>query len=156
MANTHVLNKLSISTTAPTSAPANAAAYAALTYTLINGVGSLGEAGTSVNMLNYDTWSDTVVDKAKGMQDAGTPELELARIATDAGQIALRAAALTNLSYAFKQEANDKLTGGGTNTIIYNYGLVAGPRRPNGRNEDFDLEVFTLAFRALETVVAPT
>lgn len=156
MANTHLLNKFSISTTAQATAPVNAAAYAALTYTLVNGVGSLGETGTRVNMLTYDTWSDAVAQKAKGMSDAGSPELECARIATDAGQILMRTAAAGNIPYAFKIERNDKLTGGGTNSIMYQWGLVGGPSRPEGRNEDFDLEVFQLAFMALETVVAPT
>ena len=28
-------------------------------------------------------------------------------------------------------------------TIRYNRGLIVGPREPNGRNEDFELEIFT-------------
>jgi len=136
--------------------PANAAAYAALSWTEIKQVGNMGQIGTSVNSLQYPTWGDTVVQKAKGLADGGSPTLEVMRVPGDAGQTALRAAALTNLTYAFKVERNDKLTGGGTNTIIYNWGLVAGPARPQGGNEDFDTEIFTLMFQALETVVAPT
>jgi hypothetical protein len=142
---------------AATTAPANAAAYAALTWTEIKKVGNMGEIGTSVNMLSYPTWGDTVADKAKGMGDAGSPTLEVMRDTADAGQDALRIAAAGNLSYPFKIERNDKLTGGGTNTIIYNWGLVTGPTRPQGGNEDFDVEVFTIAFRPPgEVVVDPT
>lgn len=155
-ANTNAGRKLYMYATAVASAPADAAAYAALTpWVEIKGVGEHGETGSSTNILSYDTWDTDVIDKAKGMTDAGSPTIELARIPTDAGQIALRAAALTNLKYAFKIEGNDEPEVGGSPTIIYNYGLVAGPTRPNGRNEDFDLEVFTLGLTARETVVAP-
>lgn len=136
--------------------PVNAAAYAALSWTEVKQVGNMGAIGTTVNPLTYPTWGDSVVQKAKGMSDAGNPTLEVLRNTTDAGQIAIIAAAKTNLTYAFKNERNDKLTGGGTNTLIYNWGLVAGPTRPQGGNEDFDVEVYTLMFEALETVVNPT
>lgn len=134
---------------------ANAAAYAAFDWTEVKGVGSHGEIGTQTNILTYDTWADSVTDKAKGMSNAGDPEIELARIPLDPGQIALRIAASTNLKYSFKIERNDAPEVGGTPTIIYNRGLVVGPRRPMGRNEDFDLEIFTLGLVQLETVVAP-
>jgi hypothetical protein len=80
----------------------------------------------------------------------------LARIPTDPGQDILRDAAATNFNYAFKIERNDKPSLDGTPTIIYNRGLVTGPKRPLGRNEDFDLEVFTLGLNQREVVVDPT
>lgn len=155
MANSMQGSKVYIAPAAAT-APANAAAYAGLTWTEIKKVGNMSAIGTSVNALSYPTWGDTVVQKAKGLSDAGSPTLELMRDSADAGQDALRTAALTNLNYPIKVERNDKLTGPGTNTIIYNWGLVAGPTRPQGGNEDFDVEIFTLMFQALETVVDPT
>lgn len=156
MVNTMADSKFFICATAQAAAPANAAAYAALSWVEVKGIGSMGEVGTKTNILSYDRWSDKVSDKAKGLSDAGSPELEVARDTADAGQDALRAAALTNLKYATKIERNDKLTIGGTNGLIYNWGIVAGPARPQGRNEDFDVEVFTFGFTALETVVDPT
>lgn len=131
--------------------------YEALTWTEIKGIGSRGETGRITNVLNYDTWDTPVTQKAKGVTDAGSPELELARIPTDPGQILLRAAAVVgnNNNYAFKELRADGTTS--TNgTVIYNRGLVGGPRRPGGRNEDFDLEVFTLMFQQEEIVVNPT
>ena len=154
-ANTNAGRKLYMVAAAQATVPANAAAYAGLTWVEIKGVGSVGETGSSTNILTYDTWDTDVIDKAKGMTDAGSPTIELARIPTDTGQIALRAAALTNLKYAFKIEGNDEPEVGGTPSIFYHYGLVGGPTRPNGRNEDFDLEVFTLGLTARETVVQP-
>lgn len=156
MGNSLQGSKVYICATAQATKPADAAAYAALTWVEVKKIGNMGQIGTATNMLNYPTWGDSVVQKAKGLNDGGNPTIELMRDTADAGQDALRAAALTNLNYAVKIERNDKLTGGGTNTIIYNWGLVAGPTRPQGGNEDFDVEVFTFAFQALETVVDPT
>ncbi|HRQ13085.1 MAG TPA: hypothetical protein PK205_07250 [Promineifilum sp.] len=118
--------------------------YQALVWVEIKGVGNHGEIGANTNILTYDTWDTDVIQKAKGMTDAGSPEIELARIPTDAGQIALNAAAATNLNYAFRIVRNDVAFLGGDPTILYYRGLVAGPRYPLGRNEDFDLEIFTL------------
>lgn len=125
--------------------------YEALFWTQIKAVGSHGEVGPSTNILSYDTWDTSVIQKAKGMTDAGSPEIELARLPADPGQTALRAASLLNNNFAFKIVRNDA-PAGGTPTIIYNRGLVTGPRRPMGRNEDFDLEIFTLGLQQLEVV----
>ena len=129
--------------------------YEALTWVQVKSLGNYGETGSKTNVLNYDTWDTTVIQKAKGLTDAGSPTLEFARIPTDPGQIALRAAALTNLNYAFKMVRNDPATVGGIGTVIYNRGLIMGPTRPGGKNEDFDLEVFTLGLNQKEVVVAP-
>lgn len=149
-------SKVYICATAQAAAPANAAAYAALTWVPIGKVGNMGQIGTGQNVLSYPTWGDPVTGKEKGATDAGNPTLEVMRDTADAGQDALRAAALTNSKYAFKVERADKLTGGGTNSIFYNWGIVTGPTRPQGGNEDFDVEVFTLGFAALEIAVDPT
>jgi hypothetical protein len=155
--NTNAGSKLFICTT-PQQSNLIESAFAGLTWVQIKGVGSLGETGTTTNILTYDTWDDDVVQKAKGMSNAGDPEIELARNPTDPGQVALRAAALTNLNYAFKVERNDEPDADpdSTPTVIYHRGLVTGPRRPNGRNEDFDLEVFSLGMNQKEIVVNPT
>lgn len=154
--NTNAGRKVYICTTPQPTALAQAA-YEALTWVLVAGVGSVGETGSSTNILSYETWDDAVVQKAKGMTDAGSPEIEVARDPNDAGQNALRAAALTNLNYAIKIEGNDKpnTNVGSKPTTRYNRGLIAGPKQPNGRNEDFDLEVFTLGLQQLQITVAP-
>ena len=135
----------------------DATEYAALTWVLVGGVGSVGETGDNTNVLTYDTWDDAVVQKAKGMTNAGDPEIEVARDPDDAGQDILRTAAQTNLYYAFKIEGTDlpDANPGALPTIRYNRGLVAGPREPNGRNEDFDLEVFTLGLVQKQIKVDP-
>lgn len=156
MANANAASKLYVCATAQNS-ELDQSDYEALTWVEITGIGSRGETGRSTNVLTYDTWDTTVVQKAKGQTDAGSPELELARIPTDAGQIILNSAAAVgnNNSYAFKELRADGAVGA-TGTVIYNRGLVMGPKRPGGRNEDFDLEIFTLAFQQEEIVVAPS
>lgn len=154
MANTNAHGRLFISST-PQANDLDQAGYEALTWVEIKSVGVVGETGSKTNMLNYDTWDTTVVQKAKGITDAGSPQITLARVPSDAGQIALRAAALQNLNYAFKLLRNDPITIGGVGSIFYNRGLVVGPTHPNGKNEDFDLEVFTLGLNQQELTVNP-
>ena len=149
-ANTNAASKLYVCATAQNE-DLDLAGFEALTWVEIKGVGSLGEGGSNTNMLNYDTWDTRVIQKAKGTTDAGSPELELARIPDDAGQTILKTAAAVgnNNNYAFKEQRSDAPEGG-TPTIFYNRGLVSGPRRPRGRNEDFDLLIFTLGMNQEE------
>ena len=122
----------------------------------VTGVGSVGETGSNTNILTYETWDDEVVQKGKGLTDAGSPDIEVARDPDDAGQIILRAAAETNFSYALKIEGNDAPPGANsTPTIRYNRGLVTGPREPNCRNEDFDLEIFGTGLQQKQIKGAP-
>lgn len=154
--NTNAGSKFYVCATAQPD-PLDATEFAALTWVLVSGVGSVGETGDSTNVLSYDTWDDAVTQKAKGMTNAGDPEIEVARDPDDAGQDILRTAAQTNLYYAFKIVGTDvpDADPASTPTIRYNRGLVAGPREPNGRNEDFDLEVFTLGLVQKQIKVDP-
>ena len=155
-ANSNAFSRIFVCATPQNNALAQAD-YDGLDWVEIKGVGNLGETGKTTNMLQYPTWSDSVVQKAKGLTDAGSPTLEVARIANDAGQKVLRNAGAVgnNNNYAFKILRADGEVNG-TGTIQYNRGLVAGPTRPNGANEDFDLEVFTLGLQQEEIVVDPT
>lgn len=152
-AYTHSQDKFYLSTT-----PANedltdhaSDGFPSLTYVQVKGVGSFGEHGLNTNIVNYDTWDSIVISKAKGLTDAGSADLEMLRIPTDPGQIAMRAAgAPTNAdNYAFKIELQD-------GTTRYFRGLVAGPRHPGGRNEDFDLNVFTIGLNQPPLDIPPT
>lgn len=155
-ANTNAASKLFVCAT-PQNVELTLGDYEALDWTEIKFVGSIGETGKTTNMLNYDTWGDNVVQKAKGMTDAGSPEVECARDANDPGQLILRAggAVGNNNNYAFKELRSDGAAGG-LGTVRYNRGLIAGPRYPGGRNEDFDLEIFTLGFQQEPIVTSPT
>lgn len=141
----------------PQNSDLDQAGFEALTpWVEIKGIGSRGEQGKTTNMLEYPTWDTKVSQFAKGLTRAGQPPLEVARIPTDAGQVILRAAGdpSNNNNYAFKEVRNDGTTP--TNgSVIYNRGLIGGPTRPGGRNEDFDLEVFQIAYNQAEVVVNP-
>ena len=156
MANANAASKLFVCAT-PQNVDLDASGYAALTWVEIGSVGSRGEMGKITNILTYPTWGENVIQKAKGMTDAGSVEVEVARVPTDPGQIILRAAGAVgnNNNYAFREVRADGAVGA-TGTIIYNRGMVGGPKRPGGRNEDFDLEVFTLALQQEEIVVNPS
>lgn len=126
----------------PQNADLDAAGYAALTWLQVKKVGNMGETGTSTNIVTYDTLDTDVSDKDKGISNAGDPAVEVGRLGTDPGQIQMRVAAEMPDKFAFKYELNDSL---GTNgTIRYNRGIVTGPTTPQGANEDYDLEVYTL------------
>lgn len=156
MANTNAASKWYVCET-PQNNELKEADYASLQWTLIKGVGNVGETGKTTNILTYNTWDTTVADKAKGITDAGSPTFEVARDPNDPGQQIMRAAGAVgnNNIYAFRCVRADGPIGG-TGTIFYNRGLVGGPTRPNGQNEDFDLEVFTLGFVQEEIIVLPT
>lgn len=113
--------------------------FEALSYTDISNVGSIGTYGNDTNMVTYDTLDRKVVQKQKGLTNAGDPQIELARIDSDAGQTALIAAGAVDSrdAYAFKVTKQD-------GAVDYLRGLVSGPVTQNGRNEDFDLQIFTL------------
>ena len=152
MAETNSGSKFFISSL-PTNTDLDLTGFEALTWVQVKGVGSHGETGVNTNIVSYDTWDTEFVQKAKGTSNAGDPEVELARIAADAGQLLMRTAGdhFNKNNYSFKIEKNDAPSGG-TPTFVYNRGLVAGPRTPNGRNEDFVLEMFTLALQQQQII----
>lgn len=129
--------------------------YEALNWLEVKNVGSVGQTGMDTNIVNYDELSTEVTQKQKGISNAGDPDVECARNPTDDGQKAMRAAGDTKFDYAFKTEDDDAPDSSHTNSIYYNRGLVTGPKRPGGRNEDFILEVFTLGLKQKEIVVDP-
>lgn len=125
--------------------------YEALTWLEVKGVGNVGQTGTDTNVVSYDELATEVTQKGKGISNAGDPDIECRRIGSDPGQVEMRRATGTTNSYAFKYELDD--SAGVNGTTFYNRGLVMGPTRPNGGNEDFDLEVYTLGLNQKEVVV---
>lgn len=154
-ANTNAASLLYVSSV-PVNTNLDQAGFEAISWIPIGGVGSLGETGKKTNILNYDTWTDKVIQKGKGLTDAGSPELEVARLPNDPGQIILLAAAAVgnNNNYAFKELRSDGTTAN-NGTVRYNRGVVGGPTWPGGRNEDFDLQIFTLGFNQEPLVINP-
>ncbi|TPW26035.1 phage tail tube protein [Pararhizobium mangrovi] len=129
--------------------------YEALAWTEVKHVGNIGQTGDDTNVVNYDELATEVTQKNKGITNAGDPTIECARTSSDPGQQAMRAAAKTGAYYAFKAVDKDAPEAGGTGSTYYNRGLVTGPMRPNGGNEDFILEQFKLGLVQSEIVVDP-
>lgn len=132
----------------PENVDLNKSGFEALTWLEVKNVGSIGETGTSVNVINYDTWDTTVTQKAAGIANAGDPDVEVAYTLTDPGQVEMRSAGtLANRvnNYAFKIEHTN-------GNIFYNRGKVMGARHPNGSPEDFQIEVYTLAMNQEEVI----
>src|SRR5215212_9812470 len=82
--------------------PANAAAYAGLTWTAIGNVRSYGDIGDTATIVNAPVIGDTRVRKAKSVRDAGDFVLTVYPDFGDAGQVALVAAELTVNTYPVK------------------------------------------------------
>ena len=121
--------------------------FESLTYENLPSVGNAGDTGISQNIINYSTLDRTTICKGKGEANAGDPTIE----ALDVGSAALdlfEAAAVTSNgnNYAFKYEWPD-------GSIEYNRGLVTGPARMKGGNEDFKRIMFNLGFQQSPVVV---
>ncbi len=138
-AKTNAGSKLSICVT-PQNEDLTETQFKALAYIQVKKVGSIGERGISTNIVNYDTLDTLVSMKGKGITNAGDPQVEMAEDLTDPGQVAMRAAGAPDVpdAYAFKIEHTD-------GSIEFLRGLVAGPNKPGGRNEDFRLNTYTIA-----------
>ena len=68
------------------------AAFAALAFTEIGEVSDLGEFGREYNIVKFNPLKDRRTVKRKGSFDDGTVQVQLAKAATDAGQILLKSA----------------------------------------------------------------
>ena len=96
------------------------AEYAALTYTEIKPIESIGGIGDSANNVNFTALSDSRVRNLKGARTAQTVSVVAGYVADDAGQLLVIASEQTKFDYAVKVELADKGSGSGAlNTIIY-------------------------------------
>lgn len=136
----------------------NQAGYEALTWVEVGSVGNLGETGNVQEFLNYDVWGTGTRQKAKGINDAGSPVLEVAQDYGDAGQDILRTFGdpNNNDNMAVQIEDNDIESGGSTNSKYYYRGRVVGPRHGQGAAEDFVVDRYTFGFNQAEVAVERT
>jgi hypothetical protein len=131
-------------------------AYAALTWVQVGKVGNIGDFGADSTMNSYNTLDEAVSQKQKGTANAGDPQIEVADVADDAGQVILRTFGdpLNQNNMAIKVERNDA-PAGKTNTIFYSRGVVSGPLYPGGGSDDFDLARYTIGLNQLPLRVDP-
>jgi len=92
--------KLSISAAAPTTF--DGAGYAALTWTEIGEITDLGEFGREYNLVTHNPVGSRGTQKKKGSFNEGAMALQLGLDKSDAGQVLLDAAVLSDDDYSFK------------------------------------------------------
>ena len=97
--------KLFVSASAP--ATNDAAGYAALTYTQVGEIITLGEFGASSSPINVDFLDDEVTQKFHGQINAGDLTVSLGRASGDAGQIILEGAVISKAKLACKVQFAD-------------------------------------------------
>ena len=73
-------------------ASVNASNYAALSWTLVEGLESFPEIGGARNVITFNELSSGTILKSRGSEDAGEPTVNIADDPTDAGQVLLKAA----------------------------------------------------------------
>ena len=136
--------------------PINAAAYAALTWTEVTLVESIGAYGDESAVITAAALADGRMRKAKGARDAGNSEIVLFPVDDDPGQIALKTAEGSYGQYPIKVQLANKLTEAGVNGIDYFTALVASERKEVGANDNIVRERFNLAITSAVTQVVAT
>lgn len=136
--------------------PADATAYAGLTWTEIKGLQTIGEYGDESSAVTGAIIGDSRQRKAKGARDAGTLALTCAHWPDDAGQAALVAAEGTNNNYPLKIVVPNRLNATGTDEIDYMVGLVMSKRLNLGSNDTIVSRTFSVGINSAITEVAPT
>lgn len=145
--------KISLGTTALGTDPAS---FALDTYTEVGEVEDLGEFGDEAQQIDWISLSDGRVRRFKGPRDAGLMPVTVGDDPADAGQLALITAEADNLERNVKVEFDDKLTGGGTNSIHYFHGLVMSKRVRIGQAANIVRRMFSIAVNSAVTEVAAT
>ena len=113
------------------------AGFQGLTWIEVPNLGTFGDTGVTQNVVSYSTWGNNVVCNGKGEANAGDPDGEFLDVDSPGMDAMLAAASVNNQNnYAFKHEWAD-------GSAEYNRGLVTGPTRMKGGNEDFKRVSFT-------------
>lgn len=124
--------------------------FEGLSYTEVPNLATAGATGVSQNVVTDSLWDRPVVCKGKGEADGGAPDIEFQDNPSAGLDLMLAAAAYDNANnYAFKFEWTD-------GSKEYNRGLVTGPQRPKGGNEDFKHVIFTLGLQQPPELVEAT
>jgi len=109
---------VSISASQP--ATEDQAGYEALTYTEVGEVTNIGEGGGTAQITNFVPVKSGIVHKRKGSRDYGTQSLEIAKDATDVGQVALQSGfdgANKDIIHSVKLDDGDE--------VVYFQGLIS-------------------------------
>lgn len=139
-----------------TNATDTAAEFAALTWTEVGLVESIGEYGDQSSAVTGAVLGDGRNRKAKGARDAGELSIQVFHAGDDVGQQALIAAEATYSNYAFKVILPNRLNATGTDEIQYFRGLVMSKRLNVGGNDNLVRDTFNVGVNSPIVVVAAT
>lgn len=108
--------------------------FSSVTWTQIKGLTQMGRYGDASASVTSDQIDSERTKKAKGTRNAGTAEFSFDVIADDTGQIAVYAAAQSDLNWPIKIEWDDAPSTGSspTPTIDYFIGLVMSATENGG------------------------
>lgn len=125
--------------------------FEGLTYEVVPNMITSDPTGVQQNVNSDSTWDRPVVCKGKGEANAGDPNVEFQDAPSPGMDLMVAAAAYDNVNnYAFRFQWVD-------GSEEYNRGLVTGPQRTKGANEDFKHVTFTLGMQQPpEVVEAPS
>lgn len=112
----------------PVTSASDLSALAALSYTLVNKVESLGEIGPQAQDVTFIPLDGSDVQHLKGSTDNGLTTVVCGRLHLDPGQVALKAASATKFEYAAKIVLADADDENDTDTVIYIRGPVISGR----------------------------
>lgn len=141
---------------AATTVPANAAAYAALTWIEVDFLESLNEYGSQSSAVNFDSLNQGRRRKGKGIRDEGDVTVTVAHVASDLGQQAMVAAEKTPFLYPCKIELNNKPNPTGTNEVHYFTGKVMSARFGGMSTDGVVRRTFVVGIDSNILAVAPT
>ncbi len=121
--------------------------FLGLNWIEVPNIVTVDPTGVTQNIVTDSTWDRPVVCKGKGEANAGDPNLEFQDTPSAGMDLFEAAAAYDNTNnYAFKFLWAD-------GSEEYNRGLVTGPQRTKGGNEDFKHVIFTLGLQQPPEVV---
>lgn len=103
--NTSAGSKLFVTASAP--ATYTQAGFSALTFTEVGELTNLGEFGREYALVTHNPVGDRRTIKRKGSFNEGSISLEMALDNDDAGQVLLKAAADSDMSYSFKLQTQN-------------------------------------------------
>lgn len=139
-----------------TNATDTAAEFAALTWTEIGLIESIGEFGDQSSSVTGAVIGDGRMRKAKGARDAGELAITVFHAGDDVGQAALEAAEASYSNFAFKVVLPNRLNVTGTDEIRYFRGLVMSKRLNVGGNDNLVKDTYNVGINSPIVVVAPT
>jgi hypothetical protein len=136
--------KFSISSTPAPATADTLSEIAALTFTEVGGIMTLGTFGDTRNLVNFAVLGDGRTRKLAGAADAGTLNVECAFDALDPGQIAMRAAYDAGDEFAFKVEPQDGQAPN-PNSMFYFKGPVTSKAVNVNNNDSVLSQTFVVA-----------